>query len=323
VQKFWGFLFGIVMLGCFLLFVVSPFVPGWWLPRNVSTFGGGIDRLFYLILAITGFFFVLTEAILVVALFKFAHKPGHKGSYVHGNHQLEIFWTLIPGIILFLLALWQVDVWADVKYQSRMPTPDSAALQFEVSARQWEWRVRYPSVERFQSWEADGKLPEAERKYPARDFDRNPHEDDVRLVNEIHCWKGTKETASVLVQLKTQDVLHSFFLPNLRLKQDAVPGKTIPVWFAVTEHNTVPYTDAAGETRWKVIDVDPRTGVAKNPELVWELTCAEFCGVRHSLMRGKLYVHETKPDFLAWLQKAEDENRRTAPAKPAGAVAAR
>src|SRR5262249_14933172 len=148
-------------------------------------------------------------------------------------------------------------------------------------------------------------------------------EDDVRLVNEIHCWKGTRENASVLVQLKTQDVLHSFFLPNLRLKQDAVPGKTIPVWFAATEHNAVPYTDANGEKKWRVIGYDPKTGKRDQPDLVWELACAEFCGVRHSLMRGKLYVHETKDDFLAWLKTAQEENRRTAPSKQGPAVAAR
>ena len=70
MQKFWSILFGGTMLGALLLFVVAPFV-GWWLPKNVATFGGGIDGLYYLILAITGFFFVLTEAILVIALWNY------------------------------------------------------------------------------------------------------------------------------------------------------------------------------------------------------------------------------------------------------------
>src|SRR5262249_1821814 len=232
------------MLAAFLLFVVAPFVPGWWLPNDVSTFGHGIDVLFYVILGVTGFFFVLTEAILVYALYKFTYRAGHKSSYTHGHHQLEVIWTLVPGVLLFLLAIVQINVWADVKFQSRMPKPEDAALQFEVTARQWEWRIRYPGTERLKSWEANPQL--------ARDFANNPHEDDVRTVNEIHVWKGSDSSPQkFLVQLKTQDVLHSFFLPNLRLKQDALPGKTIPVWFALTDSNVVSSEDpVTKQRRW-------------------------------------------------------------------------
>ncbi|HLJ93021.1 MAG TPA: cytochrome c oxidase subunit II [Gemmataceae bacterium] len=304
MQKFWSILFGGTMLAALLLFIVSPFVSGWWLPRDISTFGGGIDRLFYLILAITGFFFVLTEAILVYAMFRYIARPGQKSSYVHGNHKLEVIWTLVPGVILFLLAVVQINVWAEVKFQKNMPAPDANTQQVEVMARQWEWRVRYPSAERMQSWKTNPKL--------AQDFASNPHLDDVHIPNEIHVWKGGKDPKDqhrVLVHLKTRDVLHSFFLPNLRLKQDALPGKTIPVWFAVTEHNTEPVVDPkTNEKHWVEINYDPTTGKVKDPNqpsMVWELACAEFCGARHSLMRGKLYVHRDEADFLDWLKHAE------------------
>jgi cytochrome c oxidase subunit 2 len=311
VDRYWSFLFGGMMLAAFLLFVVSPFVPGWWLPYDVSTFGWGIDVLFYVILGVTGFFFVLTEAILVYALYRFAYKPGHKSQYIHGNHKLELTWALVPGVLLFLLAIVQINAWAEVKFQTRMPTPEGAALQFEVTARQWEWRVRYPSSARLQSWEKDPKL--------ARDFAHNPHEDDVRAVNEIHVWKGDAAAPQkVLVHLKTQDVLHSFFLPNLRLKQDALPGKTIPVWFAVVESNVVRTEDPNTKMpRWIEEGYDIQSGTTTMPHKVWELACAEFCGSRHSLMRGKLYVHESREDWLAWLQQAEAAQRATRPAGPA------
>jgi len=301
VQKFWSILFGATMFGALLLFIVSPFVPGWWLPKDVSTFGGGIDQLFYVILAVTGFFFILTEAILVYALFRYAGQPGRKASYFHGHHRLEVVWTLVPGVLLFLLAIVQVRVWAEVKFQKNMPEPNAWTQQMEVVARQWEWRVRYPSVARMESWKKDPKQ--------AKDFDRNPHLDDVHIPNEIHVWKGGKDPKDqhrVLVHLKTRDVIHSFFLPNLRLKQDALPGKTIPVWFAVTEHNTQPVEDPqTHEKHWVEIGYDQATGEAKDPSMVWELACAEFCGTRHSMMRGKLYVHENEADFLDWLKQAE------------------
>jgi cytochrome c oxidase subunit II len=306
VQKFWSILFGAVMFGALLLFIVSPFISGWWLPKDVSTFGGGIDQLFYLILGITGFFFILTEAILVYAMYRYAGRPGHRGSYVHGNHTLEMVWTLVPGVILFLLAIVQINVWAEVKFQKNMPAPNATTQQIEVIARQWEWRVRYPSVERMESWKRNPS--------DAQDFDRNPHMDDVHTVNEIHIWKGGKEQNEqhkVLVHLKTHDVLHSFFLPNLRLKQDALPGKSIPVWFAVTQHNTKRIEDPkTHEKRWVEIGYNPATGETGDPDMIWELACAEFCGARHSLMRGKLYVHENEADFLDWLKNAEDAQNR-------------
>jgi cytochrome c oxidase subunit 2 len=309
VQKFWSILFGVTMAGALLLFIVSPFISGWWLPRDISTYGGGIDRLFYLILAITGFFFILTEAILVFAMYRYVARPGQKSSYVHGNHKLEMIWTLVPGVILFLLAVTQINVWAEVKFQKNMPAPDGKTQQLEVVARQWEWRIRYPSAARMQSWKTDPLL--------AQDFANNPHVDDVYLPNEIHVWKGGMEPQAqhkVLVHLKTRDVLHSFFLPNLRLKQDALPGKTIPVWFAVTEHNTEPVVDPkTNEKHWVEINYDPATGQLKDPNqpsMVWELACAEFCGARHSLMRGKLYVHKDEADFLDWLKHTEAAQNR-------------
>lgn len=295
MQKFWGVLFGATMLAALLLFVVAPFV-GWWLPKNVATFGSRIDALFYLILAITGFFFILTEAILVYNMLRFSFKPGHKASYTHGNHKLEIIWTLVPGAILLLLAFVQIDVWAFVKYHKNMPRPDGETQQMEVMARQWEWRVRYPNRERMASWEKNAQA--------ALDFGQNPHVDDLHWTNEIHTWPNVK----VLVHLKTQDVIHSFFLPNLRLKQDALPGKTIPVWFAVTESNVDVKDDSqTHEKRWV-----EKTGAdgKPDPSMLWELACAEFCGTRHSMMRGKLYVHKDKADFLEWLKTAEGEQNR-------------
>jgi cytochrome c oxidase subunit II len=312
VQKFWSILFGVVLLGAFLMWAVSPYV-GWWLPKNVATFGGGVDYLYFLILGITGFFFVLTEAILVYALWRFSGAPGRKAPYVHGHHTLEVVWTLVPGVILLLLAIVQINVWAEIKFQKNMPKPDGRTQQMEVTARQWEWRVRYPNRGRMESWEKNPKL--------AQDF--SPHVDDIQLANEVHVWKGgnDKETQhNVLVHLRTLDVIHSFFLPHLRLKQDALPGKIIPVWFAVTEHNTEKDPKSG---RWIEIGYDPATGTSDpSIDTIWELACAEYCGTRHSLMRGRLFVHKDKADFLEWLKWAEEQQNQHRPA-PAAEIVAR
>jgi cytochrome c oxidase subunit 2 len=200
-----------------------------------------------------------------------------------------------------VIALWQINVWAEVKFPTRMrerQTQEAFAKEqiqiLAVTARQWEWRVRHPDEARMTTW----------KQYPKRAerFAAEPEEQDVRTVNEVHVWKG----ADVFVQLGTQDVIHSFFVPNLRVKQDALPGKTIPVWFVATEANAArnPQTE-----RWED-GYDPQTKTWGHPHQVWELACAEFCGSRHSMMRGKLFVHETRDDFLAWLRATRMSNHQ-------------
>jgi cytochrome c oxidase subunit 2 len=325
VQKWWSLLFGAVMAAAALSFVVAPFIGGgahgYWLPRNVSSYGGDVDRLFYIILYITGFFFILTESLLVYFMFTYAGRPlgahpvGHHyaekkvfwtsffksiarpvTAVIHDQHRLELLWTFVPAVILLYVAFAQISTWEDIKYQSKMPRPEQAQ-QIEVSARQFEWRIRYPTVERMRQWKANPEL--------SKDFGANPHEDDIHVVNEVHTWKNHP----VLVQLKTRDVIHSFYLPNLRLKQDALPGKTIPVWFMATEANAHREGD-----RW--VDGggwDAKTGQPNDAEKVWELACAELCGWGHYKMIGRLYVHETEEDFLAWLEHARAEQYRTTP----------
>ena len=285
MHKFWSGLFGVVLAACALLFVVAPFA-GWWLPQDAASYGSKVDGLFYLILAITGVTYLAVEAVLVWAMWKFVARTGAKSSYSHGNHKLEMIWTAVPSVILLFIAFAQVSAWADIKYQSRMPPPD---LIFEVSARQFEWRFRYPEAETMEkltkSWKAG-------QQKPANDWEKVAQIDDVRVVNEVHIWKGAK----VRMFLKTKDVLHSFFLPNLRIKQDALPGKTIPVFFDATEANV-----KWDSTKTKLEPIE------KGKD--WELACAELCGWGHYKMRGRLYVHETKEDYLHWLQlEAEKQN---------------
>jgi cytochrome c oxidase subunit 2 len=331
VAKWWSVLFGVVMAAAAGLFVVAPFIHGWWLPRPVSTHAPDTDRLFYIILGITGFFFILTEALLVIFLWQYAHRPGsqphvlghhataEKGAFwasffkavfrpvsavLHNQHRVELAWTLVPAAILLYIAFAQVNTWAEVKYRSHMPSVDTPGgpdhcvpLQIEVSARQFEWRMRYPSPQRWKSW----------KKAPAltRDFATNPHEDDVHVVNELHVWTNkaaadadsdkADDFPAFVVQLRTIDILHSFNIPNMRVKQDSLPGKIIPVWFRPTRYNTIKKAD-----RWW--DGYNARG-EKEKDQIWEIPCAELCGRDHSRMIGRVYVHPSLADWEAWLEQ--------------------
>jgi cytochrome c oxidase subunit 2 len=287
-QKWWSIFFGVVLAATFLIWLVAPFT-GWWLPTDISTFGGEVDYLFYVILGLTGFFFVLTEVLLVYAMYRFAYRPGEKSVYVEGNHRLEVLWTIVPAAILLFIAFAQIRTWEKIKYQSRMPKPDQIV---QVTGRQWEWRIRYPA-------DINRDAPQARRWAEA------PEIDDLYGANDLHVWKG----ANVKIFLKTNEVLHSFFLPNLRLKQDALPGKTIPMWFQATQSNT-----SFNET----------TGQCETPkgDKAWEIACAELCGGGHYRMRGLLYVHPDEADYKKWLEHELKAQRSREPEKaPATPVA--
>jgi cytochrome c oxidase subunit 2 len=287
-QKWWGIFFGVVLLATFVLWLISP-AMGWWLPANVSTFGPDVDYLFYVILGFTGFFFILVEALLVYAMYRWSYRPDQRSTYVHGNHRLELAWTIVPALILLFIAFAQVRAWERIKYLSRFPHPDQL---IQVNARQWEWRLRYPeNTERF------GQQQDPDQK-AAKQWAEVPQIDDLHLTNELHTWKG----ANVKIFLKTQDVLHSLYLPNLRLKQDALPGKTIPVWFNATESNT---------------EFNASTGLCSEPkDQGWEIACAELCGTRHYAMRGRLYVHKDRADYDAWLKHTLELQRSRKPDEP-------
>lgn len=314
VGKFWSLVFGITMLACLVLCFVAPLL-GWWLPEGVSTHAEHIDSLFYVILAVTGFFFVLTEAILVAFMFRYGSqadgKPPQPGpsvvanmlrpltGYLNEPHKIEIAWTIIPAGILLYIAIAQIDAWAQVKYQSRYETfvGNKTPVVSEVSARQFEWRIRYPSKARME------KFLNNEEKNDFKLFAKNPHMDDVHTVNALHAIKDHP----VLVHLGTRDVIHSFNLPHMRVKQDALPGKMIPVWFTPKKANTKK-NDKTG--RWDD-GYNPSTQQWDDNFQIWDLACAELCGWGHYRMVGRIYVHENKEDFLAWLASVEaSENQR-------------
>jgi cytochrome c oxidase subunit 2 len=313
VQKYWSVVFAVVVVLCAGMTILAPAVGGWWLPLMVSSFGGEIDFLFNLILWIVTFFFFLTEALMVYAMWKYAHVEGRKAAYIHGNHSLEFWWTVVPAVILVLIGVLQIGTWENIKYQTRMPKPDGKTQQMDVAARQWEWRIRYPSPEAYARW-ADPANEQA--KTEAERWGEAPHYDDIHLVNEVHVWAhdkkadpNDKDPQKVLIHLHTRDVIHSFFLPNMRLKQDALPGKVIPVWFQAEDYNTARneagvWQDGYDPKKGQWAEYNEKTDEWTHLDRIWDLACAEFCGSRHSMMKGKLYVHKNRADFLEWLQSA-------------------
>lgn len=210
-------------------------VPG------ASTFAPPIDRLFTVVLIVTGVAFVLVEGILVMFLIRYRHREGRRAAFVHGNRNVEAAWTVLPGLMLFGLAVFQYGTWREAK----IAFPDESATQLvSVSANQFEWNATYPGP--------DGRL--------------GTSDDLAAPINVLHFPIGVP----VIVELQSTDVIHSFFIPALRVKQDAVPGRPVRLWFEATR---------AGE---------------------YELACAELCGLGHYRMRGRVTLEDPQA-FEAWL----------------------
>jgi cytochrome c oxidase subunit 2 len=325
-NKGWAILFGVVMLACFIGFAISPLPSvGWWMPDGISSHAADVDFLFQVILWITAFFFVLTEGLLVLFMWQYGSQEGKRPvtttaevpgvlkpltNLLHDQHHIELAWTLVPAAILLYIAFAQVNTWANIKYESRKAHTEGkdASLQVAVSARQFEWRMRYPSKDRFQSWLKD----KAANKADMDTFGKFPQADDVYVVNELHLW----ENHQVVVHLTTRDVIHSFNLPNFRVKQDALPGKLIPVWFRTYDtadpKNPRPpvYNCKYDEKKGRFVDgINPKTG-EEDHNFIYDIPCAELCGWGHYRMIGRVFVHKDQTSFMHWLELADQNTHR-------------
>lgn len=219
----------------------------WMLPPGASTFAGEIDWLYYLVLAVTGVAFVAVELALVWFLFRYRARPGRKATYVHGSTKAEVIWTSVTALVVVIIGVLSAPAWRHIKGRDSVPAD---AMPIAITAKQFEWHVAYPGP--------DGALGTA---------------DDDTLRGQIHVPVNRPTVAT----LSSEDVIHSFFVPAFRIKQDAVPGMHIRVWFQPTKPG------------------------------VYELGCAELCGLGHYRMRAVVTVH-TAEDYDRWTA----ERRRVA-----------
>jgi cytochrome c oxidase subunit II len=274
VKKFWCLFFIFWPIVAVVACWIAP-ARGWWFPGATGEPGTGvaasplgtrIDDLFYLILYIVTAAFIATQVALGYVLWRGAGHGEKKALFTHGSHNLEVIWTIVPAGILLFIALYQMDVWAQYRVTTAFPEEVRQRGPIaEITARQFEWRIRYPAPDRRFDSEAQ-----------VRRWLEQPEPDDLYTVNDLRVPTGRP----VLVYLTTEDVQHAFFVPELRVKQDALPGQTIPVWFEVI--NRRPYDESLG-------------GVS------YEFLCAELCGWGHYKMKARL-VAQPASDFEAWLR---------------------
>lgn len=247
MNRFWALVFLMVPVLGVLTFVVAPYYNIWF-PKDISEHGRVIDQLFMFILWLTGIIFIATEFTLFYFVWKYDGRTNREPvKFSHGSHTLEVVWTILPAVTLLFIAIYQMNAWADAKM--RRPGVDVTA---EITGRQFNWDVRYPG----------------------RDKKLHTLDDVVRTDGDIHFPSGEE----VLLIINSADVLHSFFLPNLRLKQDVVPGMQQYMWFKARESGQV------------------------------DIVCAELCGWGHYKMKGRA-TFEPRSEFEGWLKTKWDEQQ--------------
>ena len=236
------------------------------LPPCVTTTGEQIDFIIKIIFWLTGVVFVATQGTYIYYLIRYRRRPGVPAHYSHGNNTLEIIWTTLPTIIFLALAIYSNRVWEEI----HRPAPENA-LTIDVSSYQFGWEMRYPGV--------TGKLAPM----------------DVRKISPTNRWGTDVENPStaqdvistelvipvgrpVHLLLHSRDVIHAFYVPEFRLYQDCVPGRTIGwVWFQAT-----------------------RTGN-------FQIACNQLCGTGHYNMKAPIKV-VSEEEYQKWIMPRQQKN---------------
>ena len=273
------------------------------LPESASEHGYTYDTLLIISFIIIFIVQTITQALLHYFAYKYRGINGRKASFITHNNKLELVWTVIPAIVLFALILYGMTTWSDIMNFDE----DEDALVVELYAQQWNWKARYAGD--------DNVLGDANVRF-LNDFDgRNsvgidasdPNGlDDVVVTQEFHLPVDRK----VIFKIRSQDVLHSAYMPHFRAQMNCVPGM-------ITEFSFTPTTTTADMrlnpdvvakvNRINKIRYDnSQELIAKGEEPLepyqfdYLLLCAKICGASHYNMQMKIVV-ESEKDFNKWL----------------------
>jgi len=244
------------------------------MPAAASAHAGDIDQMIVLVHWLMLVLFVGWGAFFLFALFRFRRSANPVASYTGAKGKVAKSTEVAVALIeVLLLVFYAIPAWA--KRVTNFPAGSDAVI-VRVVAEQFAWNVQYPG--------ADGKFGRTDVNLVSADnplgLDRKDPDakDDITTINQLNVPVGRP----VLVHLSSKDVIHSFGLYEMRIKQDAVPGFEMPVWFVPTVTTT--------EMRAKL----------KNPTFDYEITCSQLCGLGHYRMRGFITV-QSDAEYAAWM----------------------
>lgn len=240
----------------------------WWMPALASAQGAAIDKQFSVTYVLMGVVFLAAQLALGLFVWRYRDR-GQKATYSHGDIGLEATWTVLTAILFLGLVFASDRIWAETRFTNAKP----GAIQVEATGLQFAWYFRYPG--------ADGKYGRTKPELEDASVGNAVGLDDADPASKDDVVSGTMYLPvnhEVDLTLRSQDVIHSLFIPNMRFKQDAVPGLMIHMHFTPT----------------KVGD--------------YEIACAELCGLGHYKMHGLVKVVSAE-DFSKWMAQKEAEKQ--------------
>ena len=298
------------LMFAFLVFIYLVTIYCFWnytkvlLPESASEHGVTYDRLMWISFAIILFAQTITQAILHYFAYKYRGIKNRKAFFLTHDNNLELIWTIIPAIVFFCLIIYGMVTWSSIM---NFNDQDEDALIIELYAQQWNWKARYAGQ--------DNVLGDANVRF-LNDFDgRNsvgidssdPNGwDDIVVTQEFHIPVNKK----IIFKMRSQDVLHSAYMPHFRAQMNCVPGM-------ITEFSYTP-TKTTAEMRMnadiaakverinKIRYNNSQKLLAKGEEALdpyqfdYLLLCAKICGTSHYNMQMKIVV-DTEKDYNKWI----------------------
>jgi cytochrome c oxidase subunit 2 len=236
-----------------LLTVILFASKRWWFPVNISEHGVGIDQQFALTLTVVAIAFVLAQVGLGYTVWKFRASSTQKerATYTHGNNRLEVLWTGITALVFISLGILGQRVWASLYFRDAPP----GSFEVHVVAQQFQWNFHYPGKDKVFGRTDPKLINDGNQNFVGLDDTDEHAKDDIVAPTLV-----VPLNQPVRLILRSRDVTHDLWIPNLRWKQDAVPGMEIPMHFTAQK------------------------------EGLYEIACAELCGQLHYKMGAKLLV---------------------------------
>jgi cytochrome c oxidase subunit 2 len=243
-----------VIIWIITLLSVLLFVAGkWWFPEGISSHAAALDRQFMITIIVVGIAFTAAQIGLGWMVWKYRDTgvSTDRGLYTHGSNRLEVLWTIITAVVFITLGLMGQSVWASLRLNDAPP----GSYTVEVVAQQFQWNFHYAGKDN-KFGRTDPKfIDDGSLNFIGLDANDAGSADDS-VISSLVIPVGRP----VELRLRSKDVIHNFWVPQLRFKQDLVPGMEIKVHFTANK-------------------------VGK-----YELACAELCGQLHFKMRSYMLV---------------------------------
>jgi cytochrome c oxidase subunit 2 len=263
-----------IVIWLLTIFSVGLFFAGWWFPPSISEHGPAYDLQFLITIIVVGISFVLAQVGLGYMVWRYRDTgQGERALYSHGSNKLEMTWTGITALIFIALAVLGQRVWANLHFQDA----PAGAAQIQVLAQQFQWNFHYPGADKTFGPTDPKLVKDAELNFVGLD-DQHPNAKDDQVVTTLAVPVGRP----VELTLQSKDVTHDLFVPELRHKQDVVPGMAIKMHFTLTKEGR------------------------------FELACAELCGQLHYKMKSYMIALPANVyDELVALPQAQFQGRIT------------